>query len=444
MRLPANDGGTLNRPTVRYRRWHLPEQVRASSRAEVTPRKTARGAMMRGLIGLKADRTSLAVAFAAALAVMLLFGVTVAGAHSASGAATSARVLDVQVGVTPAPGTIVVVRRSAGQDSLWSVDPVSKAATELLSLPFRPERVVRSPGGARLAYLPTTAGPYVYIYTTTTGVLHRWSLAARGVREVDSLAWLSSSKLLVAGKSTPGYAFYPYRDRLYAFSVTSGRSSRFRDLAGTEPTVSPADARLVFVRFTRGGRVASGSPLHWVTEQLFRLKLASATKPRMLLSGRYADGYDIRLFNDPSLSADGRYLVTSTTGSDISVSYMVRSAATGKALRTIHTELAGHDATAWSNAADQVAYWTMTGNSSLSSELHVYDTASATTVSSSGLASVAVSGFAWSSDDALLAYSLRGLASADDQGELWTIDPSSLSAASAIDLGAGGMPVYVP
>ncbi len=399
---------------------------------------------MRGLIAHRTGNTFLAVACAATLAGVLLVGATAAGAHSVSGADTRSNVSRLRAGATPAPGTVLVVRRSAGKDSLWSVDPVTKAASELLSLPFRPERVAQSPGGARLAYLPTTAGSYVYVYMTTTGALHRWSLAAQGVRGLDSLAWLSSTKLLVAGKSGRGYAFYPYTDRLYALSVTSGKASRYRDLAGTEPTVSRSGTRLVFVRFTRGGRVASGSPLHWVTEQLFRLKLAPDAKRQLLLSGRYADGYDIRLFNDPSLSADGRYLITSTTASDISVSYMVRSATTGKSLGTIHTELAGHDASAWNNAGERVAYWTMTGSSSLASMLHVYNATSASRVLSSTLPSVAVSGFAWSPNDGLLTYSLRGLASADDQGELWTIDPSTLSGASATDLGAGGLPVFVP
>ena len=159
-----------------------------------------------------------------------------AGAPSVSAAAPDAAV--------PAAGSIVVVRRIAGQDSLWSVDPVSTTATQLVDLPFRPARVERSPGAARIAYLPMTAGPKVYVYDTRTGMLRRWSLAARGVKVVDSVAWLSSTRLLVAGKSTRGYAFYPFADRLYVLNAVTGAvepaSGR---CSGTEPTVAPAAAR---------------------------------------------------------------------------------------------------------------------------------------------------------------------------------------------------------
>ena len=124
--------------------------------------------------------------------------------------------------VVPASGSLVVVRRSAGQDSLWSVDPVTKSASKLVSLPFRPARVAQAPDGRRLAYLPTTSGPKVYVYDTQTGTLVSRSLAARGVKVVDSLTWLTSTKLLVAGKATSGFAFYPFADRLYVLNAVTG------------------------------------------------------------------------------------------------------------------------------------------------------------------------------------------------------------------------------
>lgn len=344
--------------------------------------------------------------------------------------------------VVPVSGSIVVVRRAAGQqDSLWSVDPVSKAATQLATLKFRAARVERSPGAVHLAYLPTTAGPKLYVYDTHDGVLRAWSLAARGVKVIDSFAWLSSTRLLVAGKATGGFAFYPFADRLYVLNVATGAVTRFGSVLGTEPTAAPG-AGLAYVRLSDGGRVSGASPLRWVVERLYLLRHGVA-KPRLIASARYPNGFDIRRFRDPRLSPDGAFVITSTTGSDVSVRYTVRSAATGKTLRTVDTTLAGRDATAWSTLGEQVAFWGMPpADSATITKLAVYDAAAKSLRGSGKLSKVAVTGLAWSYGDALLAYSLRGLQAADDTAELWTADPATLS--SQTDLGAGSLPVFLP
>jgi hypothetical protein len=293
----------------------------------------------------------------------------------------------------------------------------------------------------RLAYLPMVAGPRVYVYDTRTGVLQARSLAARGVKVVDSVAWLSSTKLVVAGKPTGGYALYPFADRLYELNAVTGAVKRLGSLLGTEPTAAPG-AALAFVRLSDAGPVAGGSPLRWVVERLYRLG-HGASRPRLIASAKYADGFDIRVFRDPRLSHDGAYLITSTTGSDISVRYTVRSATTGKALRTVNTTLAGRDATAWSALTRQVAFWGMPPvDSATTTRLAIFDATTKALRSSAKLSQVAVTGLSWSYDDALLAYSLRGLQAADDAAELWTVDPATL--ASQTDLGAGSMPAFLP
>jgi hypothetical protein len=343
--------------------------------------------------------------------------------------------------IVPAPGSIVVVRRSAGRDSLWSVDPVAKTASELVALPFRAARVASSPGAVRIAYLPTGAGPRVYVYDTRTGVLQARSLAARGVKVVDSFAWVSSTRLVVAGKPTHGYAFYPFADRLYSLDATTGVVKRLGSLVGTEPTAAPG-AALTWVRLSDGGPVAGASPLRWVVERLYRLGHGAA-KPRLIGSVKYPNGFDIRRFRDPRLSHDGKYLITSTTGSDISVRYTVRAAVTGKALRTVGTTLAGRDATAWSTQSQQVAFWEMPpADSATTTRLAIFNATTKALRSSNKLSQVAITGLAWSSNDALLAYSLRGLQAADDVAELWTADPATF--ASQTDLGPGSLPVFMP
>jgi len=375
---------------------------------------------MRRLVGLRPGRAALGAALFAVLAVVVVL--------AAAGAA----------------GSIVVVRRSGGRDSLWSVDPVSKSPTELVALPFRPARVELSPGGLRLAFLSMTAVPKVVVYDTHTGVLHTWSLAARGVKVVDSLAWTSSTTLVVAGKPTHGFAFYPFADRLYLLNAVTGASRRFGTLAGTEPTATPSKALLVYVRFIDGGRVAKGSPVRSVIERLYRLKLAAGAKPHLIGSAKYPNAYDIRRFYEPRLSRDGAYLITSTTGSDPTVRYAIRASLTGKAVRTVGT-MVGHT-TAWSRLGDQVAFWGMPpADEGSTTVLYVYHTAVKSLRHSSKLSNVAVTGLGWSSDDALLAYSLVSTGSADfapDMSELWTLDPASLAAQT--DLGAGGLPVFMP
>ena len=400
---------------------------------------------MRRLVGLRPGRAALGAALGAVLAVVVVLAA--AGAAGATGGAAAAAppvAPAAHLGAVPASGSIVVVRRSGGHDSLWSVDPVTTTATELVALPFRPARVELAPGGRLLAFLSMAAVPKVVVYDTHTGTLHTWSLAARGVKVVDSLAWVSSTKLLVAGKPTHGFAFYPYTDRLYVLNAVTGASRRFGTLAGTEPTVTPSKALLVYVRFIAGGRVAKGSPVHWVVERLYRLKLAAGAKPHLIGSAKYPNAYDIRRFFEPRLARDGAYLITSTTGSDPTVRYIVRASVTGKAVTKVDT-MVGHT-TAWSSLGDQVAFWGMPpADEGSTTVLYVYHTAEKSLSHSSKLSNVAVTGLGWSSDDALLAYSLIGTGSADfapDLSELWTLDPASLAAPT--DLGAGGLPVFMP
>ena len=403
---------------------------------------------MRDPVGPKVSRSLGAAAAAVAVAIVLLVATAAAAASGPAAAGTGGTAASASAThfgiIVPASGDIVAVRRNAGQDSLWSIDPATKTGSQLVTLPFRPASVAQSPGGRRLAYLPMSAGPKVYVYDIKTGILVSRSLSARGVKVIDSLTWLTSTKLLVAGKTTAGRAFYPFADRLYVLDAVSGASSRFRKLSGTEPSVAPAGTLLVYVRLSDGGPVGSGSPMRFVIERLYRLKLAAGTTPHLLATAKYPDGLDIRRFHDPRLSQRGSYLISSTTGSDISVSYMVRSAS-GVVRRTVKTALAGSAATAWSNHGNHVAFWSMPlADNTDTTRLLVYSPASDLLRHSDKLSKVAVTGLAWSSSDDLLAYGLRGFNSLDDVAELWTIDPSTLSLSSAQDLGAGSLPVFVP
>ena len=387
-----------------------------------------------------------ALALAAALTAGAASAATAASAvpagHGMAGApaiATTARTSAPRLGAT----WIIVVRRAGGKDSLWRVSPTDASATKLVNLPFRPARMLASPDGTRIAVLPSAVGAKIYVYNVVHSKLAALSFASRGIKQLDGVTWLSSTKLLVSGSSSAQPTGYPLADRLYSVTTTSGTPAAFRGLHGTEPSAAPGAKRLVYVRLRDGGPDAAQPGSRFVVESLMSLKLFAGSKPQVIGNVRYVNSLDIRRFHDPGVSADGTYVVTSTTGSDISVSYMVRAVATGKAVRTKNTTLAGRDATAWSHAGDKVAFWGMPPAGSTSrTDVYVYNAGAKVLTTDGPFSKVAVAGFAWAPDDSLLAYSLRSLGHADDQGHLWTIDPGT--SATPTDLGQGGLPVWLP
>lgn len=397
----------------------------------------------------KSGRRRRAASFGATAAVVVVALAGALGASVRPAAASAADVAASRVGATPAAGTIVAVRRIAGHDSLWTVDPLSTSATQLVALSplYRPSRVEASPGAVRLAYLSVTLGPTVTVYDTQTGTLSTWSLAARGVRFVDSFAWVSSTKLLVAGRAKSRNTFYPVADRIYVLNAVTGASHLFAGLTGTEPTVAPAAARLVYVHLGIGGPVPRTylpswrGGAHWVVERLFSLRLINGARPRLIASVRYVSGPFVRHFQNPRLSADGSYLITLADDPlNADSRYTVRSATSGKARKTVETLWSSSVLPAWSSLGDQVAFAaTQLGDGSRSATLFVCDALTRSVRHSALLDSTDASGLAWSPDDASLAYSLPGPGDAE---ELWTADPKSLSLSS--DLGSGSMPVFMP
>ncbi|MBE3032697.1 MAG: hypothetical protein IMZ74_05790, partial [Actinobacteria bacterium] len=276
---------------------------------------------------------------------------------------------------TRAPSSIAVVRREGGRDALWSVAPAGGVATKLADMKFRPVRIEASPYGTKLALLPSAGGPRVFVYDRATGTLKSLSLAARGVRQVDAVTWLSNSRLLVSGSRT-GIGAYALNDRLYVLNVATGKSAWFRKLQGTEPSVAAQAPRLVYVRLSDAGPDPNQPGTRLVSEKLLSLKLVSGGTPRLIARARYSGGYDIRASRDPRVSPDGRSVITSTTGSDVSVTYTLRSVATGKRLFKKNTQLGGRDATAWDAQSARVAFWGMPMlGSTQAARIYIYDLA---------------------------------------------------------------------
>ena len=171
----------------------------------------------------------------AAIALALLGAVTIAAtcaplaaAEAAPGAARAA-----------ATGSIIVVRRAGTQDSLWRVSPADAGAVKLVDLPFRPARMVGSPDAGKIAILPSPGRARIYVYDIAGAKLAALSFATLGVRSIDGLTWLSSTRILVSASTTTKVTMYPVADRLYTIAATGGKPVAFRGLRGTEPSAAP-------------------------------------------------------------------------------------------------------------------------------------------------------------------------------------------------------------
>ena len=375
----------------------------------------------------------------AAIAVTLLGALTIAVAFAPLATAAEAP----SATRAAATGSIIVVQRAGTQDSLWSVSPAGAGAVKLIDLPFRPARMVGSPDAGKIAILPSPGRARIYVYDIAGAKLTALSFAPRGVRRIHGLTWLSSTKILVSATKSTRVMKYPLTDRLYTIRTTGGKPAAFRRLRGTEPTAAPGAARLLYVRFRDAGRNAADPRSRLVVEDLMSLKLAPGSKPRVVKHARYPDSLDIRRFRDPDVSPDGKYVVSSTTGSDVSVAYAVRRVATGKLVRAKRTTLGPRDRTAWSHGSDRVAFWGMPPSGNMqTAAVYVCEVASKKVTREGQFSKVAVAGLAWAPDDALLAYALRERRGGVDDGRLWTIEPGM--SAAPTDLGEGSLPVWVP
>lgn len=341
---------------------------------------------------------------------------------------------------TPQPSSIAVVRREAGRDALWSVAPAG-GATKLVDLSFRPERIEASPSGVRLALLPSTRGPRVFVYDIAAGTLRALSLSARGVKQVDAITWLSNSRLLVSGSRT-ATGSYALSDRLYVLNVTTGKSAWFRKLQGTEPSVAAQASTLVYVRLSDAGRDPDQPGTRLVSEKLLSLRLVSGATPRVIARNRYSGGFDIRAFRDPRVSPDGRLVISSTTGSDVAATYTLRAVATGKRLFRKNTQLAGRDATAWDAQSARVAFWGIALSAPQATRIYIYDLAADKLTAVGRYADRDATGLSWAPDGSRLAYTLSAFGNPVDRGRLWIVDPAT--PASAQVLGAGSLPAWLP
>ncbi len=335
----------------------------------------------------------------------------------------------------PAPAQSVLVLRSAGDhDALWLLAP-DGTPTAAGDLPGHAGAVAVSPGGANVAYLPANRGPRVWIGFGPLGP-KTISLTGAGVRRVDSLTWVDDHRLLVSAATRSKASIYQYR--LYLVNVSTGKTASFRDLRGVEPSGVPALGKIVYTALTvvKPGTAANqNSPT--IRESLRVVKLSGGTG-RMVLSQTYVLWAGHRSFSHPKLSADGKWLVSGTTGSDVSVTYTVREG-TGFPLYTVFT--AALDVTAGWDGSGRTAFAGTPRWAVDQSCIWVSDPGKGTLACTPDglLPGVMVTDLAWSSGGALVA-GATGWNTTPQTRHVYVL-PGGLTAAT--DLGTGGLPVWV-
>lgn len=272
--------------------------------------------------------------------IIIVVGLVVA-AVAGTGAVSSAAAPDGPTAGPPgAPSvqavtqSVLVARSAEGRDSLWVLSPSTGAPTAAGVLPGIAASVAVSPDGENVAYLPRGGTPRVWVGYGPLAP-RTVSLTGAGVRRVDSFTWIDGRRLVVAGATARKAG--PERDRLYLVDLVARTTSPFRKLWGTEPYVAPGGARLVYVRLTvvKPG-TAANQHTPTIRESVRTVRLSGGTG-RTVISETYRLFADHRSFAHPQLSRSGKWLLTSTTGSDVSVTYDVREGSGGYSLLSAYT-----------------------------------------------------------------------------------------------------------
>ena len=332
--------------------------------------------------------------------------------------------------------SVLVVRSAGGHDALWLLSPVDGTPTAAGDLPGKAAAVAVSPGGADAAYLPTKAGARLWIGWGPLGP-KSISLEPAGVRRIDSFTWVDDHRLLVSG-AAGAHARYE-QDALYLVNVTTGKTSPFRGLHGVEPYGVPALGKVVYTRLAilKAG-TAADNYARTVRESL-RVVKVSRGKGSTIVSDTYTTELDHRTFAQPQLSQDGKWFVTGSTGSDVSVTYSVLGK-WGYPLFNVFT--AALDVKAGWTAAGLTAFAGMP-STSLGDESCVWvcDPARATLVCTTPglLPHVMITDLAWSAAGDLVAGALS-TGTKSPTRHVYVI-PGSLTTAN--ELGTGRLPVWV-
>jgi len=208
------------------------------------------------------------------------------------------------------------VRKQGSTWRLVRLTSTTGASKVLGTLPFKPWRALSSPDRSRVLYVSERE---LAVVTAASGAVRRISMDS-GVHGIDGATWISDDEFIFGGGK---YGGWPDGGSLYKAEAASGAVSPFRGLKGGEPSYASGDGSLIFVT----SRVLHKAPEPylsssgpWRRETIWRLSSLDAQRPKVLTADTvYVDAG--RIYNEPLLSPDGRYVLSAQTGTDVSVTY---------------------------------------------------------------------------------------------------------------------------
>ncbi len=270
-------------------------------------------------------------------------------------------------------------------------------------------QIAYSPDGEWLACI---AGTYrrseLWLFDATSGDARQATVHAPEIIAVDSIAWLSDQRLLVAGFTEPPKATGQNADLLVydtdsqGFSPLTGTGGV--PLRGVSVSASDKGARIAFVAYTDLKTDKYGMA---TAEE--RLELLDSATGAVKQLGHNKALFDVnaRAFDEPLISPTGDAVIYRRAGSDVGTSYTVVAADGSTLMPAKETQLpAGY---AWDPGGTKVVFTghslkPATGSGVGPAIFWVFDTQTATTRVLARYTDTMVQDLSWSPDGASIAW----------------------------------------
>jgi len=186
-------------------------------------------------------------------------------------------------------------------------------------------QIAYSPDGKWLACIAGTfKRSEVWLFDATSGAARQATADTPNVVAVDSIAWLSTTELLVAGYTEPPRATGQNADFLVYDTATQGFAPLLDaggvSLRGVAVSASGDGARVAFVTYT--GVKTDRYGMVTAKERLELLDRASGALTELGTNKAFFD-VNARAFDEPLISPNGEAIIYRRAGSDVGTSYTV-------------------------------------------------------------------------------------------------------------------------
>ncbi len=230
-------------------------------------------------------------------------------------------------GTTPAPSAGGFLAAAVGRQGNVLGTVSSDGAIKELATTLGPQifQIAYSPDGKRLACI---AGdwkrPELSLVDVAQGTVQKVRIANPALVAIDSVAWLSSQALLIAGFTVP--AKNQGEDaELLVYDLVAGSAEPLKDdvgvaLRGVSVSASADGGRVVYVTYTDQKTDQYG--LWTATERLNVLDRETGAVTQLGSSKALFD-VNSRRFDDPLISPTGTAVIYRQAGSDVGTSYTV-------------------------------------------------------------------------------------------------------------------------